>query len=264
MRLRPFGFLLATEPPPKRVGVLAAVAVVAVCTLMIYPLKHDRAGGLAGRRVPAGGARRLGRVGGVAGRAHGGAERGGVQLLPPAAGRAASRSRTPSNWVALVAFVVAAALASSVAEVDAGAHARGRGAPARGRSRGGDGAAAAARATASREALPTAAARLAQALELHSAAIEMEAVEGDERRVAFPLREGTRRLGTLLVGADTLGGEPAAAAGARGAGAGGAAERGARARARCWARWSRRRRCAARTWSRRRCCARSRTTCARR
>ena len=53
------------------------------------------------------------------------------------------------------------------------------------------------------EALPTAAARLAQVLGLHSAAIEMEALEGDERRVAFPLREGTRRLGTLLVGADT-------------------------------------------------------------
>ena len=53
------------------------------------------------------------------------------------------------------------------------------------------------------EALPTAAARLAQALQLSSAAIEMEAVEGDERSVAFPLREGTRRLGTLLVGADT-------------------------------------------------------------
>ncbi len=53
------------------------------------------------------------------------------------------------------------------------------------------------------EALPTAAARLAQALELTSAAIEMEAVEGDERRIAFPLREGTSRLGTLLVGADT-------------------------------------------------------------
>ena len=53
------------------------------------------------------------------------------------------------------------------------------------------------------EALPTAAARLAQALELTSAAIEMEAVDGDERSVAFPLREGTRRLGTLLVGADT-------------------------------------------------------------
>ncbi len=53
------------------------------------------------------------------------------------------------------------------------------------------------------EALPTAAARLAQALELSSAAIEMEAVEGDERSVAFPLREGPNRLGTLLVGAST-------------------------------------------------------------
>jgi two-component system sensor histidine kinase KdpD len=52
------------------------------------------------------------------------------------------------------------------------------------------------------EDLPTAASRLAQALGLNSAAIEMEAVEGDERTVAFPLREGTRRLGTLLVGAD--------------------------------------------------------------
>jgi two-component system sensor histidine kinase KdpD len=53
------------------------------------------------------------------------------------------------------------------------------------------------------EDLPTAAARLAQALDLNSAAIEMEALEGDERTVAFPLREGTRRLGTLLVGSDT-------------------------------------------------------------
>ena len=53
------------------------------------------------------------------------------------------------------------------------------------------------------EALPTAAARLAQALDLSSAAIEMEAVEGDERRIAFPLREGSARIGTLLVGADT-------------------------------------------------------------
>jgi two-component system, OmpR family, sensor histidine kinase KdpD len=51
-------------------------------------------------------------------------------------------------------------------------------------------------------ALPTAAARLAQTLELSSAAIEMQTVEGDQRRVAFPLREGTSRVGTLLVGAD--------------------------------------------------------------
>jgi two-component system, OmpR family, sensor histidine kinase KdpD len=53
------------------------------------------------------------------------------------------------------------------------------------------------------EELPTAAARLSQVLELPSAAIELEALEGDERRLAFPLREGSRRLGTLLVPSDT-------------------------------------------------------------
>ncbi len=51
--------------------------------------------------------------------------------------------------------------------------------------------------------LPTAAARMAQALELQSAAIAMEAVEADARSVAFPLREGDRRLGTVVVGADS-------------------------------------------------------------
>jgi two-component system sensor histidine kinase KdpD len=51
--------------------------------------------------------------------------------------------------------------------------------------------------------LPTAAARIAQALELSSAAIAMETVEADSRSVAFPLREGDRRIGTLVVGADS-------------------------------------------------------------
>ncbi len=51
--------------------------------------------------------------------------------------------------------------------------------------------------------LPTAAARMAQALELQSAAIVMEAVDADARSVAFPLREGDRRLGTVVVGADS-------------------------------------------------------------
>ena len=36
----PFGFLLAPEPPSRRVGVLVAVAAVALCTLIIYPLKQ--------------------------------------------------------------------------------------------------------------------------------------------------------------------------------------------------------------------------------
>ncbi|MGA9876904.1 MAG: DUF4118 domain-containing protein, partial [Solirubrobacteraceae bacterium] len=37
---RPFGFLLTTEPPSRRVGVLVAVGLVAFCTLLIYPLKQ--------------------------------------------------------------------------------------------------------------------------------------------------------------------------------------------------------------------------------
>jgi two-component system sensor histidine kinase KdpD len=110
--------------------------------------------------------------------------------------------RGSSNWVALVTFLVAAAIVSSIAEVT-----RARTRDAEDRRREADLAAEMARLLLRGddlgEALPTAAARLAHALELSSAAIEMEAVEGDERRIAFPLREGTTRLGTLLVGADT-------------------------------------------------------------
>jgi two-component system sensor histidine kinase KdpD len=110
--------------------------------------------------------------------------------------------RQSSNWVSLVAFLVVAGIASSVAEVT---RARTREADARRREA--DLAAEMARlllrGESLGEALATAAARLAQALELSSAAIEMEAVEGDARSVVFPLRDGTSRLGTLLVGADT-------------------------------------------------------------
>jgi len=38
--MRPLTFLLATEPPPRRAGVLVAVVAVALCTLLIYPLKQ--------------------------------------------------------------------------------------------------------------------------------------------------------------------------------------------------------------------------------
>src|SRR6185503_11024726 len=44
--------------------------------------------------------------------------------------------------------------------------------------------------------------RIATTLGLPSAAVEMRAVEGDFRRLAFPLREGSRQLGTLLVPVD--------------------------------------------------------------
>jgi two-component system sensor histidine kinase KdpD len=110
--------------------------------------------------------------------------------------------RDADNWVALIAFLVVAMLASSVAEVT-----RARSREAAERRREADLAAEMARLLLGgrrlSEDLPTAAARLSQVLELPSAAIELEAVEGDERRVAFPLRDGPRRLGTLLVPSDS-------------------------------------------------------------
>ncbi len=200
--MRPFGFLLATEPPPKRVGVLVAIAAVAVCTLLLYPLKQIAPVVslgvvylLAVLVVSAIWGAWLGVLTAVLS-----AAAFNFFHLPPVGRFTISDS---SNLVALIAFVVAAGLASSIAEVT-----RARTREAEERRREADLAAEMARVllrgNSLAEVLPTAAARLAQVLGLHSAAIEMEAVEGDERRrVAFPLREGTRRLGTLLVGADT-------------------------------------------------------------
>jgi len=199
--MRPFGFLLATEPPPRRTGVLVAVAAVALCTLLIYPLKQVAAVVslgvvylLAVLVVSAIWGAWLGIFTAVLS-----AAAFNFFHLPPV-GRFDVRGS--SNWVALVAFLVAAVLVSSIAQVT-----RARTRDAEARRREADLAAETARLLLRgdnlAEALPTAAARLAHALELSSAAIEMEAVEGDDRRVAFPLREGTTRLGTLLVGADT-------------------------------------------------------------
>ncbi|GAA2373024.1 DUF4118 domain-containing protein [Dactylosporangium salmoneum] len=53
-----------------------------------------------------------------------------------------------------------------------------------------------------RSALGPASQRLAQVLELPSAAIELDVIAGDGQRAAFPLCDGARRLGTLLVPAD--------------------------------------------------------------
>jgi two-component system sensor histidine kinase KdpD len=102
------------------------------------------------------------------------------------------------NWVALVVFLIVAVIGSSVAQV-----ARTRATEADQRRREADLAAEMARlllrGNELSESLPAAAQRLASALNLPSAAIELAPVEGDERRVAFPLREGTTQLGTLLV-----------------------------------------------------------------
>ncbi len=102
------------------------------------------------------------------------------------------------DWVALVVFVIVAMIGSSVAQV-----ARARAKEADQRRREADLAAEMARlllrGNELSESLPAAAQRLASALGLPSAAIELAPVEGDEGRVAFPLREGTTQLGTLLV-----------------------------------------------------------------
>jgi two-component system sensor histidine kinase KdpD len=198
---RPFGFLLSPDPPPRRVGVATAVALVALCTLIVYPLKQIAPVVslgvvylLAVLLVSATWGAWLGLATAALS-----AVAFNFFHLPPVGQLSISDS---SNWVALVAFVVAAGLASSVAEVT-----RARAREAEERRREADLAAEMARlllrGNSLSEALPTAAARLAHALELPSAAIDLEAVDGDERHVAFALREGASRLGTLVVPAGT-------------------------------------------------------------
>jgi two-component system, OmpR family, sensor histidine kinase KdpD len=198
---RSFGFLLTPEPPSRRVGMVLAITLVALCTLVIYPLKQ------AAPVVSLGVVYMLAVV--IVSVTWGVWLGVGTSLLSalafnyfhlPPVGQFTIRNA--DNWVALVAFLIVAMLASSVAEVT-----RARSREAAERRREADLAAEMARLLLSgrrlSEDLPTAAARLSQVLELPSAAIELEAVEGDERRVAFPLREGPRRLGTLLVPSDT-------------------------------------------------------------
>jgi two-component system, OmpR family, sensor histidine kinase KdpD len=195
------GFLLAPEPPPRRVGVVVALLSVALCTLIIFPLEHlASAASLDVVYLPAVLIVSIIWGGGLgAGTALLSAAAFNFFHLPPTGEFTIRDSR---DWVALIAFLVVAMIASSVAEVT-----RARARDALDRRREADLAAEMARLLLRgndlAEALPAAAARLAQALELSSVAIEMETVEGDERHIAFPLREGSTRLGTLLVGAST-------------------------------------------------------------
>jgi two-component system sensor histidine kinase KdpD len=197
----PLGSLLASEQPPRRAGAISALIGVALCTLVVYPLAHVApVVSLSVVYLPA-----VLIVSVIWGAWLGiatatlSAAAFNFFHLPPV-GRFTLQNS--SNWVALAAFLVAAVLASSVAEIT-----RARTRDAEERRREADLAAEMARLLLRgndlAQALPTAAARLAQTLELSSAAIEMDAVEADQRSIAFPLREGTNRLGTLLVGAGT-------------------------------------------------------------
>jgi two-component system, OmpR family, sensor histidine kinase KdpD len=98
------------------------------------------------------------------------------------------------NWVALIVFLVAAIVASSLSEL-----ARTRAAEADRRRREADLAAELARLLLGtpepRSALAPAAKRIADALRIDSAAVVLEHVEGDERHAAVPLGD----LGTLVV-----------------------------------------------------------------
>lgn len=192
--------LLATEPPRRRVGVLVALAGVALATLVIYPLAHVApVVSLGVVYLPA--VVLVSAVWGAwLGVATSVASAGAFNFfhLPPVGTFTIQNS---SNWVALATFLVVAVLASSVAEVT-----RARTRDAEERRREADLAAEMARLLLRGQslaaALPTAAARLARALELGSAAISMETVAPDERTIVFPLHDGAGRIGTLLVGAD--------------------------------------------------------------
>ena len=106
---------------------------------------------------------------------------------------------TGENWVGLIVFFLAAAGASWLAQV-----ARKRELEADERRQEADLSAEMARLLLRgggrlEETLPAVGARLAQSLGLGSATIELRAVEAGERSVVFPLREGTRQIGTLVL-----------------------------------------------------------------
>ncbi len=196
----PFAVLLAPERLSRRGGALVALVAVALSTLIVYPLAHVApVVSLSLVYLPA-----VLFVSSIWGAGLGiatavvSAAAFNYFHLPPVGH---FTIKDASNWVSLAAFIVVAAFSSSLAELT-----RVRARDALERRQEADLAAEMARLLLRGnnlvEGLPTAAARLAGALDLSSAAIEMEAVEGDERRLAFPLREGTRRLGTLLVGAE--------------------------------------------------------------
>ena len=116
--------------------------------------------------------------------------------LPPIGRIALADSR---NWVALAAFVTVSAVVSAMAEL-----ARNRALEAGGRRREADLAAALARellaGSDTRTALGATARRLAEALAIPSAAIELGTSDGDERRAALALRGADgAQIATLLI-----------------------------------------------------------------
>jgi two-component system sensor histidine kinase KdpD len=187
--------------PPFWLGVVAAAAAVALTTLLVYPLKPIAAdislsvvyllavlfvASLWGGWL-------------AIATAFASALAFNFFHIPPT-GRLTIADG--ENWVALVVFLITAIVASALANA-----ARSRALEADQRRREADLAAEMSRTLLRGEnlrgALSVAAERLSAALDLPSAAIELGPVQADERRLAFPLREGARQIGTLVLPAGT-------------------------------------------------------------
>jgi two-component system, OmpR family, sensor histidine kinase KdpD len=198
MRARVSRLFLRPEPPSLAAGLVVAVLAVAAITVLIFALREvspaESTGVaylLAVLLVSSLWGLRLGLVTSVLS-----AAAFNYFHLPPTGRFTIADSR---HWVALGVFLVAAVVASSVAEL-----ARSRAVEAEQRRREADLAAELARVllggASVRETLDDAAARLAEALSLERAEIVLEpAVPGDADRLGYELRSGGRRLGTLFV-----------------------------------------------------------------
>ena len=189
--------LLRGRRPPAVAGVTATVLLVAVCTALVYPLKHLTT-------VSSLGVVYL--LGVVIVSAFWGLWFGvGMSVLsaaafnffhlPPLGRFTIADSR---NWVALGAFLVVAVATSSVSEL-----ARARAVEAERRRAEADLTAEMARVLLARagveDALAPIGRRLAAVFGLPWASITLLEQGGDARRDAFPLSVGERRLGTLMV-----------------------------------------------------------------
>ena len=195
--MKSYARTVPTKRPDTWLGVLAAAVAVALTTALVYPLRAVAADiALSVLYVPSvlfvawlWGTRLAVATAFAATLAF------GFSHVEPA-GRFTIDDG--ENWFALAVFLVAATAAGALADL-----ARSRSREAELRRGESELAAEMARILLRGDelsaALPVAAQRLATALHLSSATIALEAADGD---VAFPLCEGDRRLGTLVVGGD--------------------------------------------------------------
>jgi two-component system, OmpR family, sensor histidine kinase KdpD len=203
----PSPLLLKAERPARGAGVIVAVASVAAATAVIYPLKTVApvvSLGVVYLLAVVIVSTLWGLAFGI-GTAVLSAAAFNFFHLPPVGRLTLADSR---NWVALTAFVVVAIAIGLVAEL-----ARARAQEADKRRGEADLSAELARlllgAARLEDALPVAAQRLAGALGVASASVELRALAPDERTLAFPLRRSGVRVGTLLLPASLPAGERA-------------------------------------------------------